>query len=83
MVLVHVFPLTGDSKHLFMHRLAIFISSWRNVFSGLLSLFELGYLFFPLLTCICSLHLYINHSFIRQVIYKYCLLSPSAAISSH
>lgn len=56
-VLICFFLMTKDVEHHFMHLLASYISSWRNVYLNPLHISNLGYLSFLLLSYKSSLHI--------------------------
>ena len=48
MVLICISLMISDVEHLFVYLLAIHILLWKNVYSGPLSIFTWGYLFFAI-----------------------------------
>jgi len=61
-VLIGTSLITSDVEHFFMCLLAISVSVWRNVYSGLLLIFQLGCWVLLLLSRISGLYiLEINH----------------------
>ena len=56
-VLICIFLMISDVKHLFTYLLDIVCLLWKNIDLGPLPIFKLGYLFiFLLLSCVSSLH---------------------------
>ena len=59
-VLICISLIISGVKHLFIHLLAICVSSWRDVRLGVLPIFQLGCLFFIVVE-LCELFVYFGN----------------------